>query len=291
MKKVIPFVLFIVFAVGCAKEMTPATGFLDLATTRLYYEDMGEGLPVIMIHGGFINNKMWDEQFGVLARDYRVIRYDVRGHGLSVSDSVAFNDRDDLARLMDHLHVEKAVLMGLSMGGYIATDFTLEHPDRVVGLVLAGPGLTGYAFDSPECNEYIKKLMEVFGDVDKRIDCFARYWFVGPYREPGDVDPVLLAREREMLESSYNRWQIAMLETPLVPVAAGRLAEINVPTLALVGSVDMPDIHGIVDKMEKEIPGARKVVIDGAAHMLNMEKPDEFNRVVLEFLASIKQGK
>ena len=94
-----------------------------------------------------------------------------------------------------------------------------------------------------------------------------------------------------MLASSYNRWQIAMLETPLLPAAAGRLSEINVPTLVLVGSVDMPDIHGIVDKMEKEIPDVRKVVIDGAAHMLNMEKPDEFNRVVLEFLASIKQGK
>jgi pimeloyl-ACP methyl ester carboxylesterase len=288
MKNIVAFLLFVLFTGACSKEMTPATGYLDLETVKLYYEDIGEGLPVIMIHGGFINHRMWDEQFEVVARDFRAVRYDVRGHGLSVSDSVVFNDRADLAKLMDHLSIEKAVLMGFSMGGYVATDFALEYPDRVLGLVLAAPGLNGYAFDSPECGKYIAELMEVISDFDKRTDCFARYWLVGPRREPSEVDAALRTRVKDMLLSSTNRWEIAPLENRLFPVAAGRLAEIEVPTLVLVGSIDMPDIHEIVDKMEKEIPGARRVTIDGAAHMLNMEKPEEFNRAVLEFIGSIR---
>ncbi|HYA48208.1 MAG TPA: alpha/beta hydrolase, partial [Burkholderiales bacterium] len=102
-----------------------------------------------MIHGGFLAKEMWDGHFERYAKEFRVVRYDARNHGLSRTDAVTFAHFADLDLLMEHLKISKAVVMWLSMGGYIAVDFALKHPDKVNGLVLVAPGLSGYEFKDP----------------------------------------------------------------------------------------------------------------------------------------------
>ncbi len=246
-------------------------------------------MPVVLIHGGYLDRRMWDDQFRVFAGRYRAIRYDVRAHGLSRSDSVNFADHVDLQRLLNALDVRKAVIVGLSMGGGIATDFALEYPDRVSALVLVGPGLSGYPFDSEEMASYVGELEEAFqvGDFSAVTETFTRWWCDGPQRAPTEVDPAVRSKVLEMLAGSGQRWRYYGLAQAAQPPAMGRLDQIQVPTLAIVGSVDVPDILAIVDIIEQEVPGARKVVIEGVAHMVNMEKPKEFNDIVLEFLSGL----
>ena len=111
-------------------EQPLKTGYIDVGTTNLYYEEMGQGIPLIFIHGGYLNCRMWDDQFKAFAQHYQVIRYDVRNHGKSKTQADTFSHYQDLAHLIDKLQIEKAVIVGLSMGGYIASDFALEYPER-----------------------------------------------------------------------------------------------------------------------------------------------------------------
>jgi len=286
MKRIFLFIVFLLLS-GCTQKIK--TGFVDLGTAKLYYEESGTGHPIVMVHGGFISNRMWDDQFEDFAKHYRVIRYDARNHGISKSDPDTFSHHDDLFRLFEELGIEKAVVMGLSMGGYIAQDFTLSYPEKVSALVLAGPGMSGYEFHGEEFEEYAEDYTEAArsGDPAKIIESFQKAWTDGPHREPSEVDSVVREKVRSMAAETFEIRNREAIEKRLSPPAIGRLSEINVPVLVVVGKVDMPGIHEIVDMIEKEVPGTRKVVIDGAAHMVNMEKPEEFNRVVLEFLSEL----
>lgn len=268
------------------QELQPKTGTIDVENAQIYYEEMGAGKPLVMIHGGLLDRRMWDDQFAVFAKSQRVIRYDARGHGLSKAPSGTYSHHEDLKKLFDGLKIERAVIMGLSMGGYIAIDFALAYPDRVSGLVLAAPGLTGYKFES----ESLKKNNELFNkaaqenDLKMLVEYFQRSWTDGPFRTPDQVDPAVREKVRQMSMATLKNWNDESREIRLEPPAIGRLAEIRVPTLAIVGDLDMPDILEIVGLVEKNVRGTQKEVIKGVAHMVNMERPQEFNRIVLDFL-------
>ena len=271
---------------GIAEEQKPRSGFIDVGNARIYYEELGAGDSVVMIHGGLLDRRMWDDQFAVFAERHRAIRYDARGHGLSKAPRGTFSHHEDLKKLLDGLKVEKAAIMGLSMGSYIAVDFALAYPDRVAALVLAAPGLSGYKFES----EVLKKNNEALNkaaqdnDIVSLVEYFQRSWTDGPARTADEVDPDVREKVRMMSTETLQNWNRESRERRLEPAAIGRLAEIQVPTLAVVGDLDMPDILEIVKLIEKNVTGARKVIIRGVAHMVNMERPVEFNRVVLNFL-------
>src|SRR5262249_28597395 len=127
------------------------SGFGMIAEPSLYYEEIaGDGIPVVLIHGGQLDRRMWDDQFQVFAKEVRVIRYDVRGFGKSPAATKPYSDIDDLHQLLKFLNIKKAHLVGLSLGGRIAIDFTLEHPEMAASLTAVGPGLSGYEDWSPE---------------------------------------------------------------------------------------------------------------------------------------------
>ncbi len=297
MRRLFLFALLII-AFGCEKKsedvkrdvtVAPNTGYVDIESTKLYYEELGQGQPVIMIHGGFLDRRMWDGQFEVFAEQYRAIRYDVRGHGLSDSDSATFNDYEDLYDFIDQLKIEKAVIMGLSMGGLIAVDFALEYPERVSALILVGPGISGYNIYSAETQKYIDDLVQAFNEdnFDKITEIFIHAWTDGPHRSPSEVNPAVREKVKTMFVGSRERWRLLDMIKDLDPPAFGRLAEIKIPTLTILGEIDMPDIIDIVNRIEDRIAGAQKFVIPGVAHMVNMEKPEEFNRVTLDFLSKL----
>ena len=279
-------------SLGAAPPEEPVqSGYVDVDGARLYYEQAGSGMPVVLIHGGFLDHRMWDGQFDLVAQRYRAIRYDVRAHGRSRSDSVPFADEGDLRRLLDALEVPQAVIVGLSMGGRIAIDFALTDPDRVSGLVLVGSGMSGFEPRSDEIAHYIEDLRAAIPlGFPAVFETFAHWWCDGPYREPPDVDPDVRGRVLEMLAGSAQRWLYSDLERVLDPPAIGRLGEIAAPTLAIVGTLDVPDIDQLAHLIDQQIPGAERVYIPDVAHMVNMEKPAEFNEVLLEFLERVEAG-
>ena len=273
-------------AASCQAPPQVRSGYVAHNGARLYYEEAGTGPAVVLSHGGFEDRRMWDREFSWLARNYRVIRYDIRGHGRSQADGVPFADWEDLHALLDSLHVGRVAIVGLSMGGGIAADFALTYPDRVSALVLVGPGLSGVQPHGGEFDSLMSEMRAASAiGVSALNDAFVRWWCVGPHRQRSEVAPAVLAAVEEMVAGSGSRWALAGLTRQLNPPAFGRLREIRAPTLVVVGDLDASIIFEIADSAAAQVPGARKVVIAGAAHQVNMEKPAEFEAAVRPFLA------
>ena len=269
-------------------------GFVEVNDTQLYYEVAGEGQPLVLNHGGLVDNHLWDDQFEEFAKHFKVIRYDIRGFGQSgliKSDMAPYSMERDLYDLLRYLDVQKTYLLGLSMGGALAIDFTLQYPEMVDALITVGAGLSGYEEDDPEeLKTKYEKMEEAFmsGDIDRSVEISLQIWTDGPFRTPEQVNPQMRERVRAMTTHNFERKDDEEVEPQhLEPPAAGRLSEIHVPTLIIVGSEDVEFILSIADKLEKDIVGAKKVVVPHTAHHLNMEKPQEFNRVVIDFLEKV----
>jgi 3-oxoadipate enol-lactonase len=291
--------IILIFVIGCTKSndnsgqatQSPLkTGFINIGKAKLYYEEMGSGTPLILIHGGLLDCRMWDDQFVEFSKQYRVIRYDARGHGNSETVSDTFSHHKDLEHLMEALNIEKAILMGLSMGGYISIDFALSYPEKVKALILVSPGLTGYKFKSKTLEENNKQLIKAIKtkNFDNVVEYFQRSWTDGPYRGPDQVDSTVRERVRIMAIETVQKYNFQNLEKRLDPPAINRLSEIKIPTLMIIGKLDMPDISDIADLIERDIVGAKKIEIDSVAHMVNMENPKEFNKIVHKFLSHLE---
>jgi 3-oxoadipate enol-lactonase len=263
--------------------MDTTTGFFN----GLYYEIAGEGHPLVLIHGGLVNSGLWDDQFEVFAGQYRTLRYDVRGFGKSKSPTSYYSNHGDLRDLLDFLGIERAYVLGLSMGGGIAIDFTLAYPNHVAALLPIAAGLGGYRATS---NRALRDEMEAAyesGDKERAVELSLQVWTDGPYRTPDQVDPIVRERIRAMTLHTFDLPDYEQWLQRLEPPASDRLAEIHVPTLFVVGDQDVEDILKIGDLIIANVRGAQRAVIPNTAHHLNMEQPAEFNRVVLEFLHSL----
>jgi 3-oxoadipate enol-lactonase len=271
------------------KNLSVQSGSVAVEKASLHYDVAGNGDALILIHGGLLTKEMWDGAFEKFAQRYRVVRYDARNHGRSRSEEATFAHFEDLRMLMDGLKIDKAVLMGLSLGSKTAIDFSLKYPNRVSGLVLVAPGLSGFKPHGPEEEAYEKKFNAAVqsGDMEKMIEAFMEAWTYGPRRSAEQVDPVVRDKIRDMARITVKTWNSQTKELILSPPAIIRLADIKVPTLAVVGDIDMPNILEIVALLEKSIPHFQKVVIPGTAHMVNLEKPQEFDRAVQPFLDAV----
>lgn len=229
------------------------------------------------------------------AEGFRVVRYDARGFGQAPLPGGPFSHADDLRGLLDHLAIERAALVGNSLGGKVAIDFALAHPERVAALVLVGSALGGHD-ESPELQRFDEEedaLLEE-GRLDDAVELNMRVWLDGPRRDPDAVDADLRRRCAEMQRHALVVQLEAYEQSPppgpvgwLDPPAAARLAEIRAPTLVVVGGEDVHDMLEIADRLATEVPGARKVVLEGTAHLPAFERPEEFNRVAVDFLAGV----
>ncbi|MBP7147539.1 MAG: alpha/beta fold hydrolase [Acidobacteria bacterium] len=265
-----------------ARRGSPTAGFVPVPHGTLFYEESGAGPAVILIHGGMLDHEMWDPQLEALT-GFRVVRYDVAAHGRSPKPEQAWNDVEQLAALMGSLEVGSASLVGLSMGGRIAIDFAIAHPDKVRSLVLVDPGLSGYPFTGRDFAAGMRASARArrAGDAARAAELFLRSWLAGPHRTPSAVDPEVWARALQI--ATPNALTRAEGEA-LAPPAVGRLAEISVPTLVIEGELDCEDIHRIGRLIERRVPGARRVVIRGVAHMPNLERAAEVNGLLRSFL-------
>lgn len=271
---------------------TATTGFIGLGDGKMYFEMAGAGPTLVFTHAGFVDSGMWDAQWEEFTKSYRVIRYDMRGFGKSDPVKGPISRRADLYRLMKHLNVQRATLVGCSMGGEISLDFTLEHPELVSRLVLVSASPSGFEMKGqPPPN--VLAMMEAAqqGDLERASNLQVEIWVDGPFRQSAQVDPNVRKRAAEMNRIPVNNqtWAKADMQplNPLDPPAVGRLKEVRVPTLVIVGAKDDPEILRAADVLTNGIPGAKKVVISDTAHVPNMEKPAEFNQAVANFLKRV----
>ncbi len=269
------------------KTLHIETGFLGTEGSRLYYEVAGEGFPLLLIHAGVADSRMWDEQFSVFAQHYRVIRYDVRGFGQSEVSAGPNSNHGDVADLFRHLHIEKAHIIGISFGGLVALDFTLAYPEMVAALILVAPSISGNQPSemvkkfAAEEDAYLEK-----GDLAGATEVNLRMWVDGPKRSPEQVSPVVRERVRQMQLHAFTvPIPEEAEEVALTPPANARLSEVHAPVLLIVGDADIPDKLVLVDELTSAITGSQQLIIPDVAHMVSMEKPEEFNHSVLNFLS------
>jgi pimeloyl-ACP methyl ester carboxylesterase len=266
--------------------MTIERGIAEVNGTRLAYEVTGDGPPVVFLHGFTLDMRMWDDQVPAFAARHRVVRYDLRGFGASAPPVVdePYTHADDLRALMTHLGIERAAIVGLSMGGWAAQEFALTYPESVDALILVGSVLDGHPW-SPAAADVLEAISRL--GAEGRLAEAKAGWLAAPIFAYSRGFPAVVARLEQMV-AEYGCWELLNEDPhrPLDPLAIERLPEISAPTLAIVGEHDIPDFHTIADLLAARIAGAQTVVIPEAGHMANMDAPDAFNRVVLDFLAS-----
>jgi pimeloyl-ACP methyl ester carboxylesterase len=263
----------------------------SLNGTELAYDLSGNGFPVVLVHAGVGDRRLWDGQADVFAERYLVLRPDLRGFGESPLPGGPFSWVDDLRALLDHLGIDRAALVGNSLGGKVALDFSLAYEERVAALVLVGSALSGHkSWPESEARDEEEDALLDAGRMDEVVELNLRTWLDGEGRGSADVSSGERARVAEMQRRALEIAVPAFAASPppepvgwVEPPAATRLGEIGVPTLVVVGSYEIEEFRSISERLATEIPGARKAVLP-AAHLVAVERPTEFNRLVLDFL-------
>ena len=246
----------------------------------------GEGSTLLLLHAGIADRRMWDDVWPMLTARHRVIRYDLRGYGDTPIPADRFGWTADAVALLGELGVERAHVLGVSMGAGVALDLALARPELVDRLVLVAPGLPGWkwsdamdGFDAAE-TEAVER-----GDLDEASWINVRFWVDGVGRPGGVADPSVRQRVFEMQKHAFEIDNPDAKLTWLVDDRAERLGEVRAPTLLVVGELDQPDFLAIGRHMADGMPDARLEVMPGVAHLPPMEAPEAFTRVVLDFLA------
>jgi pimeloyl-ACP methyl ester carboxylesterase len=267
------------------------SGFATIDNAKIYYEAAGKGLPLVMIHAGVADSRQWNNEFTNFAQSYQVIRYDMRGYGKSEPVDGEFSHMSDLVSLLDTLEIYKPiVIMGCSMGGGLAMDFALTHPSRAKALIMVDSGPSGLKLDVPSSSKFAdaEKAFEA-GDMDLVAEIETQIWFDGIDRTPEQVNPAMreLLYEMNRLALSHEIKQLGKRQPNTQTPAFDRLGDLNLPLLIIVGAHDTPYTLAAADYMTEKIPSARKVIIEDAAHLPNMDHPPEFQGIVKDFLENL----
>ncbi|MEV6978445.1 alpha/beta hydrolase [Kitasatospora sp. NPDC093806] len=258
----------------------------------LAYRDEGprDGEALVLLHSVYADSTQFDNLIpGLTALGYRVIAPDARGHGRSANASKPFRPADDLADLLRHLGVRQAALVGVSMGGMTGIDTVVEHPGLVRALVVSGRGLGEPDLTDAWSTAVAERQGAALagGDLAGYLDGFVQ-WIAGPERGMDEVDPALVAHVREMALRTL------MKHTPdepdhRVPVQdlAARAKDITVPVLSIDGALDVPALLDTVTALMEAVPNGRSTRLDGVAHYPTMEQPEQFTRILVDFLREL----
>ena len=282
--------------VGCCLDNNPTYGqiikkhLIPVADSKIYVEESGQGPALLLLHGGLLDHRMWQPQMDELNKKYRVLNCDLRKHGLTQDGDSTFLNSTALALVLDALGIAKTHVMGLSFGAVAAVDLVLAHPERIDKLILAAPGLIGYDLNHDSvlvANQRQEDRAKQGRDTLTYVEYFLRSWTYGPHRSPTTVDAQVRTRVRTMVSDNlhHHQWATGLRFTD-DPLPITQLGRIHSPTLVLVGDQDMQDILAISAMLSRKIPHAKRVIIAGAAHMLNLEKPVLFNQAIKTFLAT-----
>jgi 3-oxoadipate enol-lactonase len=251
--------------------------YADAEGGRLWYESAGAGPAVVLLHAGIVDSRMWDAQMRSLADRHRVLRYDLRGFGRSDRPTGPWSETRDLDAVLDAAGIDRAALVGNSLGGLVAIDYAIARPERVTALVLVASSLRGYGFDDGATEEQARRWDEAEerGDLDAMAELDLEIWA-----------PLGGDRVRELvLDNAHVNAMTLRPERPETP-AVEWLDRIAVPALVVTGTEDVAAMDEIADVLVSRIPNARRDEAERADPLVPVRKPDEFDRLVLDFLAS-----
>jgi pimeloyl-ACP methyl ester carboxylesterase len=257
-----------------------------LAVDGVYGEVTGSGPPVVLTHDALLHRESWDAQFGAFAAGYRVARWDRRGYGRSPRPTEPYSSVEDLAAVVRSVSDSPATLVGCSGGGDVSLHCALDHPQLVAALVLVGPVVTGLPFSEHMGTRGGRGVPAPDAPAAEQIAYWSGTdpWFTAP------ASTAARLRLRALLTANpHNLRPPLELERPSERSLLPRLGEITVPTLIVTGEQDIPDVHAHAGAIEAGVPGAKRVVLPGSGHVPQLEAPDAFNRIVLEFLAGVRE--
>jgi len=258
----------------------------------MYFATKGPGKPILLLHAGVADSRMWNEQFDEFSKSHFVIRCDLRGFGKTEHAAGSFANYEDVAALLNYLYVESVSLLGASFGGYVAFDFVLAYPEMVTALILAAPDLGGYEFKSKEMLDFFAAEEEASeqGDLEKATELNLKMWVDGFDREKDEINSQVCEQIKAMQLDIFSRPEIpGVEEMKLTPPAIERLDNISVPTLVIVGDKDAAEFQSISNLIARKVHNSKLTIMQGGAHLLSMEKPNEFNQMVLDFLENIRE--
>jgi len=269
-----------------------STEYVYLEEGKVYYEIAGQGAPLVLMHAGIVDSQMWDDQWREFSKRFTVIRYDMLGFGKSDSLDQPVSRRQELYSVLETTGIKRAILLGCSLSGETILNVALERPELVSGLVVVSSVPGGFEMQGEPPQDLMDMMAALEqGDRNLATEHQMRLSIDGPYRQPEQVDILVRKRAAEMnlkaLAKDTKGLNLAPPPDPLDPPAAQRLDQIKAPTLIIAGELDNPEILRAADVMAGAIPGAQKAIIPGSAHLPNMERPAEFNRVVMDFLRGI----
>ncbi|HEX7527365.1 MAG TPA: alpha/beta hydrolase [Gaiellaceae bacterium] len=250
---------------------------LDVNGARLWVEEAGNGPSVLFIHGGLGDLRLWEPQTRALADRFRCLRFDLRFYGRSESPGIEFSAVEDVVGVLDALGVERVALVGLSLGGALALDVALMHPERVWAVAHVAGGVSGLPVDpyTTEQEAAYEAAVES-GDLDTAMEIDFAVW------APLGADDVL----RELWRATPDAHGIPEGARPAPrPSTHGRLAEIAAPTLVVVATHDPPELKEIDAQVAHTVPGARLVEID-SDHYLTLREPELVSELLREFLST-----
>jgi pimeloyl-ACP methyl ester carboxylesterase len=271
-----------------------SSGFVADGAARLYFEVAGRGVPVVLLHAGVADSRQWNNEFAWLSMHHRVVRHDLRGYGRSEPADGEFSHRQGLQRVLATAGItEPAWMIGCSMGGTLAMDYALEYPDRVRGLVMVGSGPSGLklAAPRPELFKTIERASEA-GNLDLVAELETQLWFDGTGRTADQVDQGMraLAYAMNRLALQHEARSLGTQVPDGTTSAAQRLHQLRMPVLSIVGEHDIPYIHLATDHLVQHVVGARKVLLQNAAHLPNMDQPAAFRLLIEEFTVEAGHG-
>lgn len=253
----------------------------------IYYETAGSGQPIVFIHAGVADSRQWNNEFERLSGRFHVIRYDQRGFGKSEPVDGEFSFLDDLEGLLGHLELDQpAILVGCSMGGGTALDYALHMPDKVSALVLVDSAPSTLRLDVPGPEKF--KLVveaEKAGNLELVGELETQIWFDGD-RDTRHVDQQMrkLAYDMNLIALRHDTKGLGSQRANLEEPAINRLGEIKIPVLAILGANDIPYMHVALDFLKDHISGIQTVTIQDAAHLPNLDQPEAFEKLLLEFI-------
>lgn len=262
------------------------SGYAELNGAPLYYQVTGQGEPLVLIHAGIADSRMWHAQTTAFSASRRLITFDLRGFGRSQIPAAAVRHHEDLHALLAHLDIQRADIVGISFGGRVAIDFALAYPQHVGRLVLGAPSIGGDP-SSPEIDDFAEQeeaLLDA-GDLDAASELNVRFWVDGPRRSMAHVPAAVRDLVRTMQRDAFG------VPIPdgarfegLKPPAADRLHELTMPILVLVGDADHAPVIERARQLAQSVSDGRLIVMPDAGHMLSLEYPETFNEHLRDFL-------
>lgn len=282
------------FACNQEKAANKKSGFVQAGGFKVYFEEHGAGDPILLLHAGLQDHQMWDAQVQELSKNFRVITIDLPFHGQTTGADTAILAKNVVSTVLDSLQVAKVNIGGLSMGGAVAMDFVVGYPERVNKAIFISAGLNGFEkthpVDSVSMAWYTHFTNALQAkDTAKAALEFAKAWAEGIDHRGNQLNKSAAKYVYQTTLATLKKHRMAgWPNLQDNPTAYDEITKASMPVLLIHGDKDLPFIETVNMFMEKNLKNARRVRLKDVAHMLNMEKPNEVNILIRDFLTNRK---